>query len=272
MYLRSLLLISIAFFSAECRNLVPRPGFHLPSRGADFVPNIIGGEVAVEGQFPHQVALFDNLLGIKFFSCGGSIISSKYVITAAHCVVGQLPSLMYIRAGEQDLLVKSENEQELRALTLIPHPNFDYNDYSNDIAIIEINGEFEFNENVQPIALPPLGEEVSEGTNCRVSGWGTTIEGGPVARQLHYVDVPYVSDETCADLYANDNPVISSMLCAGIKGKDACQGDSGGPMICNNGTLDGVVSWGIGCALEGYPGVYTQVSHFREFIHEHTGL
>jgi secreted trypsin-like serine protease len=273
MLLKTLVLISVVLLSAEGRKAVPLPGYHLPNRRAQIGPDIIGGEVADEGQFPHQIALLENLLGIKFLSCGGSIISSKYVITAAHCVVGQYPSLIYIRAGETDLLSASGNEQEFRAKTLIPHPNFSYDDFTNDIAIIEINGEFEFNEFVQPIPLPDDGEEVEDGTDCTVSGFGTTFEGGPAARRLHYVDVPYVSDEQCGESYAKENMIVApSMLCAGVKGRDACQGDSGGPMLCNNGSLAGVVSWGLGCALEGYPGVYTQVSYFRDFIREHTGL
>ena len=179
---------------------------------------------------------------------------------------------MFIRAGEFHLDVSSGHEQQFQAKALIPHPRYDYTGYANDIAVIEIDGEFEFNEYVQPIDLPPALEEVEPGTNCTVSGWGSTYEGGGAARRLHFVEVPFVDDEDCAAAYPEQG-VVSSMLCAGVAKKDACQGDSGGPLICSsNGTLDGVVSWGIGCAQEGHPGVYTQVSYFRDFIYEHTGL
>merc|ERR1712119_26661 len=92
---------------------------------------------------------------------------------------------------------------------------------------------------------------------------------------LHKVDVPVVSDEECNAAYgAAGYAVADSMICAGLPegGKDSCQGDSGGPFFSNESPeareLLGVVSWGIGCVRAGYPGVYTEVSHFVEWITE----
>merc|ERR1712209_377167 len=106
------------------------------------------------------------------------------------------------------------------------------------------------------------GQEYDAGTSCTVSGWGTTSEGGNLAHNLMKVEVPVVSDEDCRGSYGQSD-ITDSMICAGFEagGKDSCQGDSGGPFMCGSG-LDGVVSWGYGCAQPGFPGVYTQTSYF----------
>merc|ERR1711974_280318 len=121
-------------------------------------------------------------------------------------------------------------------------------------------------DHVAAIALPEDGEEYTEGTTCTVSGWGTTSEGGSLARILQKVDVPVVSDKSCRKSYSTSQ-IADSMICAGFEqgGKDSCQGDSGGPFMCGN-QLSGVVSWGYGCAEAGYPGVYTQTSYFVDWV------
>jgi len=117
--------------------------------------------------------------------------------------------------------------------------------------------------------IPSSGQEYAAGTMCTVSGWGTTSEGGSLARTLMKVDVPVVSDDDCRDAYGQ-NDIADSMICAGLDagGKDSCQGDSGGPFMCGSG-LDGIVSWGYGCAQPGFPGVYTQTSYFVSWINSH---
>merc|ERR1712025_1032563 len=99
-----------------------------------------------------------------------------------------------------------------------------------------------------------------------------TSEGGSLASELMKVDVPVVSDDACRDSYGQ-NDIADSMIRAGLPqgGKDSCQGDSGGPFIAGepgSEELIGIVSWGIGCARKGYPGVYTEVSYFVDWIME----
>ena len=83
------------------------------------------------------------------------------------------------------------------------------------------------------------------------------------------MNVPVVSDEECNVSYSGTNEIQDSMICAGLPegGKDSCQGDSGGPFVCGE-DVSGIVSWGVGCARPGYPGVYTQTSYFVDWIME----
>merc|ERR1711913_212006 len=112
-------------------------------------------------------------------------------------------------------------------------------------------------------------EEYEEGTDCIVSGWGTTSSGGSLAKILQKVTVPVVSDKKCREDYGED-AIADSMICNGYDkgGKDSCQGDSGGPLMCGK-QLSGIVSWGYGCAAAGYPGVYTQTSYFISWLANH---
>ena len=78
-----------------------------------------------------------------------------------------------------------------------------------------------------------------------------------------------LSQDLLVRSYSGTNPILDSMICAGLPegGKDSCQGDSGGPFVCGE-DVSGIVSWGVGCARPGYPGVYTQTSYFVDWIME----
>merc|ERR1711972_243311 len=150
------------------------------------------------------------------------------------------------------------------------HEQYDSWTISNDICLLELDGTADFGSSViGKIGLPYDGEEYSAGTTCTVSGWGTTSEGGSLAKVLMKVDVPVVSDDDCRGSYGQSE-IADSMICAGLDqgGKDSCQGDYGGPFMSGN-QLSGVVSWGYGCAEPGYPGVYTQTSYFVDWVNSH---
>ena len=138
--------------------------------------------------------------------------------------------------------------------------------------------------------MPEQGQDWEAGSNARVSGWGPLSSGGSSPDTLQAVNVPVVSDADCTDAYGSDMDG-PTMICAGEEGLDSCQGDSGGPMTCGNNDdgeadcigisyvktptqlpfdlhpdpLCGIVSWGRGCALAGYPGVYAQASTFVDW-------
>ena len=105
-----------------------------------------------------------------------------------------------------------------------------------------------------------------------VAGWGTTSSGGLGSGVALQVPIPIVSNTTCASNYPLET-ITGGMICAGFAegGRDSCQGDSGGPLFGTpagetKSTLVGVVSWGYGCAIAGYPGVYARVSYYAAWI------
>lgn len=106
-----------------------------------------------------------------------------------------------------------------------------------------------------------------------VSGWGTLSAGGSQPTVLHSVNVPGITNDACKARYCSSR-ITNQMLCAGNLangGVDSCQGDSGGPLtydVAGRTTVVGVVSWGIGCASAGYPGVYARVTESLAWINE----
>ncbi|XP_076057508.1 trypsin-1-like isoform X2 [Oratosquilla oratoria] len=233
---------------------------------------IVGGTKAAPGEIPYQVSFQDISYGFDFHFCGGAVYSNNYVITAAHCVDGEdpeNPNNLKVVVGELNLSLVETTEQDVKVSGIVQHE--DYNGYTieNDIALLRLASPLAMNSYVQPIALPEPGfTAIGE---CVVSGWGTTSEGGSASNDLLKVSVPILKDDRCRDLYGSAN-IVDSMICAGYPagGKDSCQGDSGGPLACggpgSSRYLAGVVSWGYGCARPDYPGVYTEVSYFVDWI------
>ena len=236
------------------------------------------------GEFPHQVALYPQLPDEFISFCGGSILSENWILTAAHCC--DKASGFNVVAGGVSLQLNEGIEQQTTVEEIFIHENYTKNETNNDICMLRLASHLKFNENVASINLPTKDEKVNETTNLVMTGWGTTM-GSPIhpdetKLRFPFIDhmkkakVPYMEFESCRDEYKDWIPCknfgicpVTTDLCTGgyENNKIHCAGDTGGPLIdVDRKLLIGVVSWGNKCAVERYPGVNVEISHFVEWI------
>jgi len=244
---------------------------------------IVGGEVTDEHDYPWQVRL-----SIGGGLCGGTILSDRWVLTAAHCCQGA--SSASISIGDWRMNAADTGEFAVDAKEIIIHPNYPgANDIANDVCLLRTPSLANkvTDGTVYAAACLPT-EDYRHGEACHVSGWGTTSSGGSTSNKMREVGMNLMSIPFCNDPANVKNSMVGATIedkeiCAGTPdsasddntlvdaGKDACQGDSGGPLTCvRNGqpVVAGVVSWGFGCAAEGQPGVYANVWHYKQWILE----
>lgn len=244
---------------------------------------IVGGNPADLGAWPWMTALGYRDLNRPNrelqWLCGGALISDRYVLTAAHCTVGiGNRKLAVAHLGDLNL---DNNVNDGAAPIDVPvarvliHERYNAQEYTNDIAVLKLENKVNFNKFIQPICLPTLSNHRNNmlvRSLPFVAGWGSTSFRGPATTTLMEVQVPVLDNDECKRAFVNKKTVIDNrVLCAGYLtgGKDACQGDSGGPLMWPSGKqyyLVGVVSYGFKCAEPGYPGVYTRVSSFVDWI------
>ena len=234
---------------------------------------IVGGVEAYQGEFPWQVGLVRHGSSTPF--CGGTLISSDTVLTAAHCLeqyIGDYDADFSVVVGEHDT-THQDGEQYMDVYQFILHPYYQGNgDFDYDFAIIWLYDEVVFSDWVLPACLPSPSINLDRAAAV-VSGWGTLWSGGQQSSVLQKVTVTTQSNYECNRWLPG--LITDSMLCAAGPGRDACQGDSGGPLVTvEDGThysLVGVVSWGIGCAEPNNPGVYSRVTHQLDWILRNMG-
>jgi transmembrane serine protease 3 len=236
---------------------------------------IVGGVEARPNSHPWIVSMQQ----YNSHFCGGTLIrvgereESDIVVTAAHCVYDGTSGLT-VSAGAHDLNNPSNGVQTVKGAKTVYHPAYNPDTTMNDIAVVKLATPIKFTSTVQPACLPAIGEAVPDGTEATVAGWGLTREGGyDTSSILMQVGVPTINSRECSNMYRKAGISIDSyaMICAGYSGggKDSCQGDSGGPFVVKSGngyTLQGVVSFGVGCARPGMPGVYSRVSEYASWL------
>ncbi|XP_027269120.1 enteropeptidase isoform X3 [Cricetulus griseus] len=237
-------------------------------------PKIVGGSDAQPGSWPWVVALYyrdsyrDRLL------CGASLVSSEWLVSAAHCVYGRNVDptrwTAFLGLNMQSNLTSPQVERRVIDQIVI-NPHYDKRRKFNDIAMMHLEFKVNYTDYIQPICLPEENQIFVPGRICSIAGWGyTEIQAGSTADVLKEADVPLVSNEKCQQQLPEYN-ITENMICAGYEegGIDSCQGDSGGPLMCqenNRWFLVGVTSFGVQCALPNRPGVYARVSGFTEWI------
>ncbi|KAK2096769.1 Transcriptional regulator of -form-adherence 3 [Saguinus oedipus] len=218
---------------------------------------IVGGYTCQKDSVPYQVSL-----NAGYHFCGGSLINNQWVVSAAHCY----KSRIQVRLGEYNIEVVEGNEQFINAAKIIRHPNYNSATFDNDIMLIKLSSAATINSRVSTISLPRSC--AATGTQCLISGWGNTVSSGTnYPDLLQCLKAPILSDTACRNAYPGK--ITTNMICLGFLegGKDSCQGDSGGPVVCN-GELQGIVSWGYGCAQKNRPGVYTKVCNYVKWIQQ----
>jgi secreted trypsin-like serine protease len=245
--------------------------------------NVIHGTPADVGEFPHMAALgYNNPLENKIeYNCGGSLISRKYILTAAHCVNrrSQLPTQILMgRISLEKEEFEDEKPQIIGVKNIIIHPQFTSRRKYHDIALIELATPVEYTNEVRPACL---GAQDNKLNRLTVTGWGvTSVQTRKKSTLLLKGDMDFVPLAECDREFSTlansqiPNGIIESQLCAVDRKEedrvDACQGDSGGPLqikIEDTCYVVGVTSFGITCGSS-VPGVYTNVTHYLDWIEE----
>uniref|UniRef100_A0A8C6U168 Transmembrane serine protease 3a n=1 Tax=Neogobius melanostomus TaxID=47308 RepID=A0A8C6U168_9GOBI len=216
-------------------------------RRPQYSSRIVGGNMSRPGQFPWQVSL--QIRGEHM--CGGSIITSQWVLTAAHCGYGSVPAALAVER-------------------IVYHTGYrgklDY-----DVALMKLSTPLVFNGSMEPICLPNHGEKYEEGTMCWISGWGATENGGGPSLTLRFAMVPLISTKECSQRDVYPGLISQGMICAGYLEGGVDSWDSGGPLACEDSSrwkLVGATSWGIGCADVNKPGVYTRITQVLSWVRQ----
>ena len=224
---------------------------------------IVGGTNAAENEFPYIAALYYRRW--KKPICGGTLITPEVVITAAHCI-SSISSVEIGRLGLKDNTgVPRYNIGRGRKYV---HQDYNRRTLVNDIALIRLPRR----QSGDMVASLPIDENGSillqPPSLLTVAGWGVTSVDGKQPDTLLQVDLNLDQDTSCSNVYGR-HYFPDSMMCASALGKDSCQGDSGGPLVgSGTSTLYGIVSWGYSCADPRYPGVYTRVTNYIDWIEQ----
>ncbi|XP_037729713.1 melanization protease 1 [Drosophila subpulchrella] len=267
-----------------------------PNCGENFADRVVGGKETGKREFPWMALIEYTKPGnLKGHHCGGSLINNRYVLTAAHCV-SAIPSdwqLTGARLGEWDASTNPDcttgkngrrdcNDPyiDCPVVERIPHPQYPGNsrDQLHDIALLRLQDEVKYTDFISPVCLPSLASQRNDiflGRKVVVAGWGRTETNFTSNIKLK-ADLDPVSTDVCNQRYSSQRrTVTANQLCAGgVEGVDSCRGDSGGPLLLedysngySNYYIAGVVSYGpTPCGLKGWPGVYTRVAAYMDWI------
>lgn len=232
-----------------------------------FDERIVNGEDAQPGEIPYQVSLQTS--DSSFHFCGGSVLNTNYVITAAHCVEGKHAYEIKVVAGTIDYYKPGSSHA---VQEIIVHEQYNPSDsWKNDIALLKVKTPFVKSAHLDFVPLPSEGDYAKGNSVAVVSGWGRLWSGGATTNKLQRVNIMIAEQKYCKDMYDKMYyNIYETQVCAydPISEKGSCNGDSGGPLTVD-GKLAGLVSWARDCALVDYPTVYTRVTSYLSWIQQH---
>ncbi|XP_047695314.1 testisin-like isoform X9 [Prionailurus viverrinus] len=261
----------------------PRPGFENSSlltwpcgRRTVSTTRVVGGKDSELGRWPWQGSL--RLWGAHH--CGASLLNRRWVLSAAHCFEKHKdPSKWTAQFGE---LSSRPTFWKLwtfyhryRVKDIVVYPQFSGTSLK-DIALLKLSSSVTYNKYIQPICVAASSSEFQNKADCWVTGWGHIEEGQvlPPPYRLQEAQVSIINNSRCDFLFRRPGFLTydpGDMICAGSENgqRDACKGDSGGPLACEKRGVwiqVGIVSWGLGCGSPNWPGVYTNVSAYFDWI------
>uniref|UniRef100_A0A182P8Z8 Peptidase S1 domain-containing protein n=1 Tax=Anopheles epiroticus TaxID=199890 RepID=A0A182P8Z8_9DIPT len=261
--------------------LNPKPLYYQSYNCSNVVELIVGGEAAKHGEFPHHALLGypreDGSPERYSFSCGGSLISDRFILTAAHCFSYGDPEI--VRLGEYDLVANSTIRQDFGIAEIIRHPQYRNARSYHDVALVRLNETVLFSKVIRPACLwnnPTLNV-----SRFVATGFGKQEEGSiELSTKMMKVQLDLFPSSDCGELFRDNRKfrdgIDKGQLCVGslIGGKDTCQGDSGGPLqtiteprscIYN---IVGVTSTGAACGVGNSKAIYTNVAHYLDWIEQ----
>ncbi|XP_017048684.1 seminase-like [Drosophila ficusphila] len=224
-----------------------------------FQTRVVGGHVTTNEKLGGYLM---SLRYFKEFVCGGTLIHDLIVLTAAHCFLGRPKTNEWIAAGGTSKLSEAGIQREFR--DIVRSAEFREDTMHMDVALVRLKSPMK-GKGIGKLSL--CSTTLKRGLELVVSGWGMTHENASGAHNLlHTAVVPVIDRRKCRSAYHPTVTLTDSMFCAGLKGKkDACTFDSGGPLVYKK-QVCGIVSFGLGCASERYPGVYTDINYVKPFI------
>ncbi|XP_062345016.1 acrosin-like [Cinclus cinclus] len=236
---------------------------------------IVGGTGAMEASWPWIVSIQHPWLPDLGHFCGGSLISTEWVLTAAHCFdVFNNISMLYVVIGATQLTQPGPGAVVRSVKQVLIHPYYNPDDMSYDIAVMELDHPVQCSPYIQLACVAHPTLKVSELQNCWIAGWGAvTARSQDSSDRLQEAKVQLIDVQLCNSSEWYAGKIHTHNLCAGYpEGNiDTCQGDSGGPLMCQDKNADywwvvGITSFGKGCARAKRPGVYTSTQYFYDWI------
>ncbi|XP_062963509.1 transmembrane protease serine 11A-like [Cynocephalus volans] len=235
------------------------------------VNRIMSGDIAAKAAWPWQASLQRN----NIHQCGATLISNMWLVTAAHCFKNKVnPHEWTVSFGTtiKPPLMKRNVKR------IIVHERYHSPAREYDIAVVQFSPRVTFSDDIRRICLPEASASFRPNSTVYITGFGALFYGGESQNDLREARLKIISDDVCKQPQVYGDDIKFGMFCAGyLEGiYDACRGDSGGPLVAKDlkdtWYLIGIVSWGDNCGQKNKPGVYTQVTYYRNWIASKTGL